>query len=96
MSYFIPALFILATQFASYLLLKRRLHLASIILPNISLLGFGLVVSVIGFIVAIGEPNSWAGLGLIILLMITFVSVLISLGLSMLIFVFLKHQAKSL
>lgn len=48
------------------------------LLPNLGLLALGLVLSFIGYIVALNEPGSWADLGLIIMLMITLISTTIS------------------
>jgi hypothetical protein len=61
---------------------------------NLILLGVGVLFSVIGLIVAQGEPGSWAGLGFIILLMVTVITTLISSGASLLMYVILKPTSK--
>jgi hypothetical protein len=48
------------------------------LLPNLGLLGLGIVLSLVGYVVALGETGSWAGLGFIILLLVTFMTTTIS------------------
>jgi len=57
-------------------------------------LAAGVTLSLIGYLVAQGEPGSWAGLGLIILLMITMMTSVISLGVSILLYIVLKPKVK--
>ena len=66
------------------------------LLPNVGLLALGLVLSTIGYFVALNEPGNWADLGLIIMLMITVISTTISTLISLLlVFVIKPIRAKS-
>ena len=67
------------------------------LLPNLALLTIGIIISVVGYVVALGETGSWAGLGLIILLMITFITTTISILVSLLLIFIVKptHPTKS-
>jgi hypothetical protein len=60
------------------------------LLPNLGLLIVGIIISVVGYVVALGETGSWAGLGLIILLMITFITTTISTLVSLLLIFVVK------
>ena len=60
------------------------------LLPNLALLTIGIIISVVGYVVALGETGSWAGLGLIILLMITFITTTISTLVSLLLIFVVK------
>ena len=60
------------------------------LLPNLGLLGIGIVISLIGYVVALSESGSWPGLGLIILLMVTFIVTTISTFISILIVFLIK------
>lgn len=60
------------------------------LLPNVGLLVIGLIISVIGYVVALSEPGSWPGLGLIILLLVTFITTGVSTLISLLIVFLIK------
>jgi hypothetical protein len=60
------------------------------LLPNLGLFGFGIIISGIGYVVALNETGSWAGLGLIILLMVTVITTIISTLISLLIIFLIK------
>ena len=60
------------------------------LLPNLGLLTIGTIISVVGYVIALGEPGSWAGLGLIILLVITFMTTTISTLVSLLLIFIIK------
>lgn len=68
------------------------------LLPNVGLFVFGLIISGIGYVVALSEPGSWPGLGLIILLMVTFIVTTISTLMSLLIVFLIKptHPTNSI
>lgn len=88
----VPGLFVIATQVVTYLLLKKTTQLKMIIIPNLSLFGLGFVISFVGYLVALGEPGSWAGLGFTILMIVTLIATAISVGLSLVMFTFLKKR----
>lgn len=88
----VPGLFVIATQVVTYLLLKKTTQLKMIIIPNLSLFGLGFVISCVGYLVALGEPGSWAGLGFTILMIVTLIATAISVGLSLVMFTFLKKR----
>ena len=88
----VPGLFVIATQMVTYLLLKKTTHLNMIIIPNLSLFGLGFVISLVGYLLALGEPGSWAGLGFTILMIVTLIATAISIGLSLVMFTFLKKR----
>jgi len=76
--FLILVVMVVITQ-ALVIFIRDKTHrLALALLPNLGLLGIGLVLSIIGYVVAMGEPGSWAGLGFIILLMVTFITTGIS------------------
>lgn len=89
-----PGILIAITQTFIYLRLKKTYQFKFVLYGNLILLGVGVLFSVIGLIVAQGEPGSWAGLGFIILLMVTVITTLISSGASLLIYVILKPTSK--
>lgn len=90
--FLIPVISVAITQTFIYLNLKKAHHFKVVILGNLILLVIGILFSLIGLIVAQGEPGSWAGLGFIILLMVTIITTLISSGVSLLMFVLLKPK----
>ncbi|MGA0097755.1 MAG: hypothetical protein ACO3H6_04205 [Bacilli bacterium] len=88
----VPGLFVIATQVVTYLLLKKSTQLKMIIIPNLSLFGLGFVISLVGYLLALGEPGSWAGLGFTILMIVTLIATAIRIGLSLVMFTFLKKR----
>jgi hypothetical protein len=92
--FLIPSIAIAITQTLIYLNLKKTYQFKIVLFGNLILLGVGVLFSVIGLIVAQGEPGSWAGLGFIILLMVTVITTLISSGASLLMYVILKPTSK--
>ena len=86
---------VVVTQALVFFIRNRTNQIGFALLPNLGLLGIGLIVSITGYVVAIGEPGSWADLGLIILLMVTFITTGISTLISLvLIFVVKQLQPK--
>ncbi len=92
--FLVPGILIAITQTFIYLRLKKTYQFKFVLFGNLILLGVGVLFSVIGLIVAQGEPGSWAGLGFIILLMVTTITTLISSGASLLMYVILKPTSK--
>ena len=86
---------VVVTQVLVFVIRNRTNQIGLALLPNVGLLLIGLVLSVTGYVVAIGEPGSWADLGFIILLMVTFITTGISTLISLvLIFVVKPLQPK--
>ena len=91
-AFVVPGLFVIATQVVTYLLLKKTTRLKMVIIPNLSLFGLGFVISFVGYLLALGEPGSWAGLGFTILIIVTLIATAISVGLSLVMFTVLKKR----
>ena len=91
-AFVVPGLFVIATQVVTYLLLKKTTRLKMVIISNLSLFGLGFVISFVGYLLALGEPGSWAGLGFTILIIVTLIATAISVGLSLVMFTFLKKR----
>ena len=86
---------VVVTQALVFVIKNRTNQIGLALLPNVGLLLIGFVLSVTGYVVAIGEPGSWADLGFIILLMVTFITTGISTLISLvLIFVVKPLQPK--
>ena len=86
---------VVVTQTLVFVIRNRTNQIGLALLPNVGLLLIGVVLSVTGYVVAIGEPGSWADLGFIILLMVTFITTGISTLISLvLIFVVKPLQPK--
>ena len=86
---------VVVTQTLVFVIRNRTNQIGLALLPNVGLLLIGVVLSVTGYVVAIGEPGSWADLGFIILLMVTFITTGISTLISLvLIFVVNPLQPK--
>ena len=86
---------VVVTQALVFVIRNRTNQIGLALLPNVGLLLIGFVLSVTGYVVAIGEPGSWADLGFIILLMVTFITTGISTLISLvLIFVVKPLQPK--
>jgi hypothetical protein len=86
---------VVVTQALVFFIRNRTKKITFALLPNLGLLGIGLILSITGYVVAMGEPGSWADLGFIILLMVTFISTGISTLISLiLIFVVKTPQPK--
>ena len=86
---------VVVTQVLVFVIRNRTNQIGLALLPNVGLLLIGVVLSVTGYVVAIGEPGSWADLGFIILLMVTFITTGISTLISLvLIFVVKPLQPK--
>jgi hypothetical protein len=66
------------TQVFVFYTLKKTNQIFVSLLPNVGLFLVGIILSFIGYVVALNEPGSWAGLGLIILLMLTLIVTTIS------------------
>lgn len=69
---------------------KKNNQIFLALLPNVGLFGFGLIISGIGYVVALNESGSWPGLGLIILLMVTLITTFISTLISLLLIFLIK------
>jgi hypothetical protein len=93
--FLIPTLAIAMTQTIIYIFLTKNHHWKFVVLGNLILLSVGVLFSLIGFVVAQGEPGSWAGLGFVILLMISFITTIISIGISIILYMFLKPKRKA-
>jgi len=86
---------VVVTQALVFFIMNRTNQIGLALLPNLGLLGIGLILSITGYVVAMGETGSWADLGLIILLMVTFITTGISTLISLvLIFVVKLLQPK--
>ncbi len=92
--FLVPVTSVFITQMLIYQNLLKKREWKVVIVGNLILLAAGVTLSLIGYLVAQGEPGSWAGLGLIILLMITMMTSLISFGISTLVYIVLKPKAK--
>ena len=87
---------VVVTQALVFVIRNRTNQIGLALLPNVGLLLIGVVLSVTGYVVVIGEPGiGWADLGFIILLMVTFITTGISTLISLvLIFVVKPLQPK--
>ena len=94
-AYLVPGVFVILTPWVTFLPLKKHLNLKIVIVSNLCLFGFSVVISGIGYLIALGEPGRWAGLGFVILMMLTFFATLISTGLFVLMFVAMRSKAKA-
>lgn len=91
----IPTIAISITQILIYMNLVKNLQWKVVIFGNLILLGVGVLFSIIGLIVAQGEPGSWAGLGFIILLMVTLITTVVSTFISVVMMMVLKAKQKA-
>jgi len=91
----VPTIAISMTQILIYMNLVKNLQWKTVIFGNLILLGVGVLFSIIGLIVAQGEPGSWAGLGFIILLMVTLITTVLSTFISVVMMMMLKAKQKA-
>lgn len=91
----VPTIAITMTQILIYMNLVKNLQWKIVIYGNLILLGLGVLFSIIGLIVAQGEPGSWAGLGFIILLMVTMITTVVSTFISVVMMMILKAKQKA-
>ena len=91
----IPTIAISMTQFLIYMNLVKNLQWKTVIFGNLILLGVGVLFSIIGLIVAQGEPGSWAGLGFIILLIMSLITAVVSTFISVVMMLLLKAKQKA-
>jgi hypothetical protein len=86
---------VVVTQVLVIFIRHKTNQIGFALLPNLGLLGIGLVLSFVGYIVALGEQGSWAGLGFTILLMVTFIATGISTVISLILMFVVKPQPKT-
>lgn len=91
----IPTIAISMTQILIYMNLVKNLQWKVVIFGNLILLGVGVLFSIIGLIVAQGEPGSWAGLGFIILLIMSLITTVVSTFISVVMMMILKAKQKA-
>jgi hypothetical protein len=86
---------VVVTQAVVLFIRNKTKQVALALLPNVGLLGVGIILSFVGYIVALNEPGSIPGFGLMILLLVTFITTGISTLISLiLIFVIKTPQPK--
>jgi hypothetical protein len=81
--------FLLTQVFVFYIRQKTNQIFISLF-PNVGLFVVGIIISIIGYAVALNESGSWAGLGLIILLTLTLILTTFSTLVSFLIVFLMK------
>lgn len=91
----IPTVAISMTQILIYMNLVKNPQWKVVIFGNLILLGVGVLFSIIGLIVAQGEPGSWAGLGFIILLIMSLITTVVSTFISVVMLMILKAKQKA-
>lgn len=91
----IPTIAISMTQILIYMNLVKNPQWKVVIFGNLILLGVGVLFSIIGLIVAQGEPGSWAGLGFIILLIMSLITTVVSTFISVVMLMILKAKQKA-
>jgi hypothetical protein len=85
---------VVLTQAIVFRIIKNTNQIILALLPNIGLLGIGILFSLVGYVVAMGEPGSWAGLGFIILLMVSLITTGISTLVSLMVIFLFKSTTK--
>jgi hypothetical protein len=85
---------VVLTQTIVFRIIKNTNQIILALLPNIGLLGIGILFSLVGYVVAMGEPGSWAGLGFIILLMVSLITTGISTLISLMVIFLFKSTTK--
>ncbi len=85
---------VVLTQAIVFRIIKNTNQIILALLPNIGLLGIGILFSLVGYVVAMGEPGSWAGLGFIILLMVSLITTGISTLISLMVIFLFKSTTK--
>jgi hypothetical protein len=86
---------VVLTQAIVFRIIKNTNQIILALLPNIGLLGIGILFSLVGYVVAMGEPGSWAGLGFIILLMVSLITTGISTLVSLMVIFLFKSTTKN-
>jgi hypothetical protein len=86
---------VVLTQAIVFRIIKNTNQIILALLPNIGLLGIGILFSLVGYVVAMGEPGSWAGLGFIILLMVSLITTGISTLISLMVIFLFKSTTKN-
>jgi hypothetical protein len=86
---------VVLTQAIVFRIIKNTNQIILALLPNIGLLGIGILFSLVGYVVAMGEPGSWAGLGFIILLMVSLITTGISTMISLMVIFLFKSTTKN-
>jgi len=66
------------TQYGVYLIYQRTQNILISMLPNLGVFVLGVIITIIGYVVALSEPSSWAGLGAIILFFLTLFATFVS------------------
>jgi hypothetical protein len=94
--FFVPVVaMVIATQAIVFFIRTRTNQFVLALLPNVGLFVVGVILSFVGYIVALNEPGSIPGFGLMILLLVTFITTGISTVISLiLIFVIKIPQSK--
>ena len=76
--FFIGLLLVGIVQSIVYLIYRRTNQIFLALLPNLGVFLIGVTVTIVGYVVALSEAGSWAGLGAIILFMLTLFATLVS------------------
>jgi hypothetical protein len=66
------------TQYGVYLIYQRTKRIYLAMLPNLGVFALGVIVTIVGYVVALSEPSSWAGLGALILFFLTLFATFVS------------------
>lgn len=77
-----------------YLIYQRTQHFFLAILPNLGLFVVGLMVTFLGFVIALFEPGSWAGFGATIIFLLVLIATFISTITSTLLIYLIKQIKK--
>jgi uncharacterized membrane protein len=83
------------TQAVIVFMYRRKPSSQIVLWANLGLLIVGILFSLVGYLVALGEPGSWAGVGFLILIMTSLITVGISLLISMFTLLLLKRHKKT-
>jgi hypothetical protein len=66
------------TQYGVYLIYQRTQNILISMLPNLGVFVLGVIITIVGYVIALSEPSSWAGLGAMILFFLTLFATFVS------------------
>jgi len=81
---------VVVTQAVVLFIRNKTKQVPLALLPNVGLLGVGIILSFVGYIVALSEPGSIPGIGFMILMLVTLITTGISTFISLLFIVIIK------
>jgi hypothetical protein len=88
--FLIAVAMVVVTQAVVLFIRNKTKQVALALLPNVGLLGVGIILSFVGYIVALSESGSIPGIGFMILMLVTLITTGISTFISLLFIVIIK------